>query len=104
MCWLWELLLDCDGLVPSLAQQSLEPSERAEIHAAAMLDDDEFVSPSLAEQFAVKQKWRDIFGECRQAARKACENVANNVPEDAWQCFINAHVPAVVPLHASGHR
>lgn len=92
VCWLRELLLDCDGLVPSWATKELQQHERDELPIAAISEDEDLVNLGLVEQFAAKQKWREIFRECRRAAKKACENVENNVSEDAWQYFMNAYI------------
>lgn len=92
VCWLRELLLDTTGIVPSLALDELRPSEAVEFPTSSIFEDDRHLERSRQARKLECERWREIFCECRKAATKACENVAANVAEDAWQHFMNTHV------------
>ncbi|KAK3712276.1 hypothetical protein LTR37_009138 [Vermiconidia calcicola] len=91
--WLRELLLDCRRLVPSYAaREYLREDEREEIPAEALFEEEVYFDFSELEKRYEQERFRNLFVECRQIARRACQNRVEGGSEHDWQCFMEQNI------------
>lgn len=75
-----------------IREGSFQAEELEAIPSKAFYEDEDHWNWSSDEKGTADERYRKVFADCRGAARKARENLDNNVSEDAWQFFMNHYI------------
>ena len=90
--WLRELLLDSKLVIPTYAKDALLPKERQDLPPHIYFEDEAQVLLTSAEQEEQKNKFKRMFGTCREIAKLALCHQENCETEAEWQYFMKRYI------------